>query len=405
MFDREVEISEAQRLILDIGTSIKSEVLPISKALGRICAIDIKTTIPSPPFDRSPFDGYAFLGEDTEGATKENPVTLKINQEIPAGFNPTAEISSGLAAKILTGAPIPNGANAVIKFEDTKFTTEEVTIFESVKPGTNIVRAGEDVPSGTPLLEAGSEITPALIGLLAAQGLEEITVFKKPVISVVNTGTELIAPGNPLPEGKIYNSSMYTLHGFISEMGADFIDGGIVPDDVDAINERILEQQALSDMLITTGGASVGDYDCAVRAAEKAGGEILFWKVKMKPGGSLLAYKLNDKLVLSLSGNPGAAILGLLRIGLPYIRKLCGRSDTLPEECMVHLKNEMKKKSPRTRILRGYLQIEDGKAFFVENEGQGGGDISSLINFNLLGEVPEGSGPLPAGSLIKAYIV
>lgn len=402
---KQVDISEAQKLLLSVSVEPKTEILPIAETLGRISAKEIKTTIPSPPFDRSPFDGYAFMGADTSTASKENPITLKINQEIPAGYRPTADITAGFAAKILTGAPIPVGADAVIRYEDTEFTADEVKIFEKISPNTNIVRAGEDVPCGTRLINAGSEITPALIGLLAAQGLDKIEVYKKPVISVINTGTELVVPGNELPEGKIYNSSMYTLQGFLSNMGADFVDGGIVTDDVDLINTRISEQLEISDMLITTGGASVGDYDCAVRAAEKAGGEILFWKVKMKPGGSILAYKLKGKLILSLSGNPGAAILGLLRIGLPYIRQLCGKADIYPEECMVHLKDEIKKKNPRTRVLRGYLQIEGGKALFVENNGQGGGDLSSLINCNLLGEIPEGTPPLPAGSLIKAYIV
>ena len=402
---KEVEILEAQKLILDIDVDLKQEILPIANVLGRVCALDVKTSIPSPPFDRSPFDGYAFQGADTDSVTENNPITLKINQEIPAGYTPSSGITSGYAAKILTGAPIPDGADAVIKFEDTEYTEGEVKIFSSVSSGSNVVRAGEDVPCGTKIIADGMIIPPAIVGLLAAQGLDKLAVYRKPVISVINTGTELIAPGNPLEFGKIYNSSMYTLQGFISNMGANYTDGGIVPDDVDAINARIEEQLDVADMIITTGGASVGDYDYAVRAAQKAGGDILFWKIKMKPGGSILAYKLKNKLILSLSGNPGAAILGLLRIGLPHIRKLCGRSDVFPEECQVHLKNEMKKNNPRTRVLRGYLLIEEGKAWFVENSGQGGGDISSLINCDLLAEIPEGSPPLPAGSLVKAYII
>jgi molybdopterin molybdotransferase len=243
------------------------------------------------------------------------------------------------------------------------------------------------------------------MGLLAAQGLKYVELYKKPVISIINTGTELAELGRPLPPGMIYNSSMFTLHGFLEKMGADFRDGGIVGDDEKAIAARVKEELSVSDMVITTGGASVGDYDCAVAAANYADADILFWKVRMRPGGSLLAYMLGGKLILALSGNPGAAVLGLMLLGLPCIKKRRGLSNVLPEECIVRLANDLRKGSPKMRIMRGYLKIKDGEAFFIENAGQGGGDISSLIGCDLLAEIPEGSPPLPAGTRIKAYMV
>jgi molybdopterin molybdotransferase len=291
----------------------------------------------------------------------------------------------------------------VVKFEDTDFTAETVTIGAPAYSGSNIVRAGEDIPIGTELAPKGTVILPALMGLLASQGLRTVLVYRRPVIAVLNTGTELAELGAPLLPGMIYNSSMYTQQGYIEAMGADFHDAGVVTDDEDEIAARISAALKTADMVITTGGASVGDYDCALRAAERAGGEILFWKVRMRPGGSLLAYRLDGKLVLSLSGNPGAAALGLLRLGLPYIRKLCGRSDVLHETCLVHLQNATKKETPRLRVLRGYLELRDGEAWFVENAGQGGGDISSLQRCDLLAEIPEGSPPLPKGALVTAY--
>ncbi|MDR1797465.1 MAG: molybdopterin molybdotransferase MoeA [Clostridiales Family XIII bacterium] len=400
---KDVEVEEAVRILLELSVQLGKETLPIGDTLGRVFSDDVVAGIPFPPFDRSPFDGYAFRAADTAGATPGSPVTLLINQEIPAGETPKADIRPGFAAKILTGAAIPAGADAVVKFEDTVFTDDAVTLSAPSTPGSNIVRAGEDVAAGAVLAARGSVVTPATMGLMAAQGMREVPVYRRPLITVVNTGTELAELGRPLPPGMIYNSSLFTLQGFCAGLGADFREGGVVADDDVLIAEHVREELHTADMVITTGGASVGDYDFALRAAEQAGGEILFWKMKMKPGGSILAYTLGGKLVLALSGNPGAAVLGLLRVGLPYVRKLSGRTDVMPEECHVYLKKAQKKENPRLRVVRGYLEVEGGKAWFVENEGQGGGDISSFVRCDLLCEIPEGTPPLPAGALVKAY--
>jgi len=402
---KEIEVAEALRLLLDVPVKLHKETVPIEESFGRVAAESVVAGIPFPPFDRSPFDGYALRGEDTAAASQKTPVTLYVGQEIPAGYTPKEAVTCGRAAKILTGAPIPSGADAVVKFEDTEFTENTVTFFAPVKAGKNIVRMGEDIPAGTEVLPKGAEIGPAIMGLLAAQGLKSVTVYRKPLVTVINTGNELAELGRPLPPGMIYNSSMFTLHGFFSGMGADFRDGGVVDDDESAIAKRVHEELASSDIVVTTGGASVGDYDCAMAAAEHAGADVLFWKVRMRPGGSLLAYVLDGKLVLALSGNPGAAVLGLLLLGLPCIKKRRGLSDVLPEECIVRLASDIEKSSPRMRILRGFLKIEDGEATFVENTGQGGGDISSLVHCDLLVEIPEGSPPLKAGSKVKAYRV
>ena len=402
---KDVEVSEALNLLLSVPVKLDIEPVPISEAMGRVAAETVTAEIPFPPFDRSPFDGYAFRGEDTAAASKASPVTLSVRQEIPAGYTPKEAVSAGFAAKILTGAPIPSGADAVVKFEDTEFTDDAVTLFAPVSPGKNIVLAGEDIPAGTVILPEGAPVGPADMGLLAAQGMKSVNVFKRPVVSVINTGNELAELGRPLPPGMIYNSSMFTLQGFLLRMGAEFRDGGIVDDDERIIAARVRAELAVSDMVITTGGASVGDYDYAVDAAELAGADILFWKIRMRPGGSLLAYTLGGKLVLALSGNPGAAVLGLLLLGSPCIKKRRGLSDVGPEECTVRLANAIKKGSPRKRIIRGSLKIEDGEALFVENAGQGGGDISSLVSCDLLAEIPEGSPPLPAGAPVKAYKV
>ncbi|MDR3278817.1 MAG: molybdopterin molybdotransferase MoeA, partial [Oscillospiraceae bacterium] len=254
-----------------------------------------------------------------------------------------------------------------------------------------------------PLAGIGSVITPPVLGLCASVGRTEVRVYKKPRAAVLNTGTELCEPGQPLPPAKIYNSSVFTLTGYLAQFGVDGVIAGGVRDDAAEIAARMDAALKQHDLVITTGGASVGDYDCAVRAAELLGAEILYWKTKLKPGGAIVASVRDGKLILALSGNPGAAVIALLHIALPYIKKLCGRADCLPEAMDVFLKEPFNKTSQRARILRGKLEIVDGRAFFAERGEQGGGAISSLTDCDLLGELPAGSPALPAGTMSKAY--
>jgi molybdopterin molybdotransferase len=313
------------------------------------------------------------------------------------------EITRGTAAKILTGAPMPKGADATIKYENTSFTASEVRLFAPVLPDSDVIRAGDDIKPGALLAPRGARIDAPLLGVMASQGIVSVRVVKKPVVTVINTGSELVEAGQPLPPGMIYNSNVHTLSGYLREMGAAPVNGGVVRDEPEEIAGRIRAALASSDIVITTGGASVGDYDWAVRASQLLGATILFWKIDMKPGGALMAAVMDGKLILGLSGNPGAAVLGLLRIALPYIRKRCGFSVLTMPVVRVALKEPLMKASPKLRLLRGRLEIQEGAAYFVENEGQGNGAVSSLVDCDLLGEIEAGSPPLPAGTLIKAY--
>jgi molybdopterin molybdotransferase len=398
-----IDAEKASDILLSLPVPARTETVPLSCALGRVLAEDRYAAVPIPPFDRSPYDGFAFRGQDTAGATEQEPAELDISEEIPAGKLPRYEITRGKAAKILTGAPIPKGANATIKYEMTRFTQDKVWISSPVRQDTDIVKAGEDISQGSLIAGRGTVLTAPLMGLIATQGEKDVTVYKKPRIVIINTGTELTETGEPLRPGSIYNSSCYALSGYLREAGAEPVDGGIVDDDPDEIADRILDALNGADMVVTTGGASVGDYDYAPAASQRLGARILFRKVAMKPGGSIVASEKDGKLILGLSGNPGAAALGLFRISMPYIRKLCGRAELKPEPVDVILKHPVNKKSEVLRLLRGRLEIRDGQAFFAENPGQGSGTVSSLVSCDLIGEVPAGSPPLPAGVKIRAY--
>lgn len=395
----------AVELLLEQEAKKHTETLRLWELEGHILAEDIRAAVSVPPFDRSPYDGYALMAADTAGASRENPAVLKITEEIAAGHAPTIPLTPGYAAKILTGAPIPEGCDVTIKYEETEFTDTEVRVFAPQKAGSNVVRAGEDINAGEVILTAGTFVSAAALGMLAGQGISEATVYKKPRIAVISTGSELAEAGEPLKPAQIYNSNVYTLSAYLRAMGAEPVNGGIVPDDPDAISTRISEALETSDMIITTGGASVGDYDWAYRVNKMMGAEILFWKTDFKPGGAMCAAVLNGKLILSLSGNPGAAVIGLLRVGMPYVRKLCGHREVMHERLNVIMKDSFGKKSPKLRLVRGRLEIKDGVAYFVHNDGQGNGVVSSLMGCDLLAEIPAGTGRVQEGQMLSAIRV
>ena len=400
-----ISVNEALDILADLPVAPAVETVPLFQAQGRVLAEDFRAVQNVPPFDRSPYDGYALRGEDTAAATADKPVVLRITEELPAGKAPEREVTPGTAAKILTGAPVPPGANAIVKFEVTEFTSGEVKIFEPVKPDTDIVYAGEDVKAGQLLAEKGSLLSPAIAGAMAGQGLAEVKVFRRPRAMVLCTGSELLEPGQAPEPAKIYNSNAYTISAYLGAMGVDCVSGGSMPDEPERIAQRISGALSEYDLVVTTGGASVGDYDYAVRSAELTGANVLFWKLAMKPGGSVVAAEKDGKLILSLSGNPGAAVITLLRVASAYVKRLCGRKDTGLEAMELVMKEPFKKKSPQQRLIRGQLSVENGVAYFVPRDGQGNGVISSLIGCDVLAEVPAGSPPIQAGECVRAYKV
>lgn len=398
-----IPIDRAQAILADAVTPVGTERVSVLHAAGRILARDTIALRSVPPFDRSPYDGYALRGEDTAGASRENPAILRVTQEIPAGCAPQSALREGECAKILTGAPVPEGANAVIKYEVTEFTDTEIKVFSPVSPNTDIVPEGEDIMQGDTVALRGDVITPALAGVFAGQGIAEVEVYKRPCAALLCTGSELLQPGEAAQEYKIYNSNSACVGAYLSRLGLEVYDAGIVPDETQAIAQRICALLPDNDVIVTTGGACLGDYDYAATAFDAIGAEILFHKVDIKPGSALLAAVKDGKLILSLSGNPGAALVGLCAVAAPALRKLCAQRETDNKSCRLVLKERFKKSSPRRRFVRGYLDIENGTAYFVPNEGQGNGVLSSFVRCDMLAEIPEGSPPLGAGEMINAF--
>lgn len=402
MMNKPILADEAAELLLTISNFLKEESIPLTDTLNRVLSCDIYASFPMPPFNKSPYDGYALRSEDVADASVSHPVELSITEEIQAGCAPQIEVTKGKVAKIATGAPIPEGADCTVKYEAVESDGEKVRITEPINKMENVILQGEESKQGEPLFSKGTLVTPPIQGMLAAQGFAVCQVYAKPQASLICTGSELLEPGEPIQKAKIYNSNRYSIGSYLQAFGLNCHYEGTVADELEAIADKLEEALEKSDMVITTGGASVGDYDWAVAAAQKIGANILFRKVQMKPGSSILAAEKDGKLILSLSGNPGAAVMSMIKIGLPFIRRLCGRSDLYPKTIEVTLKYPVMKKSPVLRLLCGTLEIEDDSVLFAARNVQGNGAISSFYNCNLIGEIPAGSGVVLAGTKIKA---
>lgn len=395
----------ARAALLRHAAPVGTECVPLDDAAGRILAEALIAADNVPPFDRSPYDGYAFRACDIAGAGEGSPVTLRITEEIPAGAVPTLPVGPGQCAKILTGAPIPDGADTVLNYEQTRFTDSEVTFFAPVAPGSNIVRAGEDVRAGTVLIAPGTVIDAGAAGTLAAQGVTRPRVYRTVRVAVLSTGSELVDAAAAPGPGQIRNSNAHTLANALRHIGAEPVCLGIAPDSVEGI-AALLEQGLQScDAVVCTGGVSVGDYDLTPAAMERIGAEMLFRGVELKPGMACAYALRGGKLLCGLSGNPASSLTNFYMVALPALRALCGYAEPIPPEVRLTLAEGYPHPSRGTRILRGALDLRSGKVCLRLTGDQRNAVISSAIGCNALAIVPAGSGPLDAGTELKGFLL
>ncbi len=384
---------------------VGTERLPLAACAGRVLAQDLVAASDVPPFDRSPLDGYVLRAEDSCGASRETPVTLRILEEIPASCVPRHALTAGAASKILTGAPIPEGGDAVVPFERTAFTAETVTLFAPLRSGENIVRTGEDIRRGTLLAPCGQRIDAGVMGSLAGQNVVEPLVYRRPRVGILSTGSELVELGHDLAPGKIRDTNRYSMAAAVSQLGAEPVLYRSAADRVEDIAramERALEE---CDALITTGGVSVGDYDLTPAAMEAVGAEILFRGVDMKPGMACAYGLRGGKLLCGLSGNPASSVTNFFAVALPAFRRLCGLRDYETHEFPVTLAERFGKRSPSNRLLRGFADLSDGTLRLRLSAGQGNVMISGLIGCDLAAMIPAGSGPVEAGAVLQGFFL
>ena len=398
-----IALEEALEILNKNTKALKSEVVSIKDSLKRVLYGDVKSKINNPPFNKSVFDGYAFKSEDSKGTSKENPIELKIVDEIFAGMWPEIEIKHGEAIRIMTGAPIPVGADCVLKQEETERHGDLVKIFKEMKSYENISFMGEDIKIGETLIKKGKRLDYADLGIMASSGISEVLVYKKPRVSIISTGDEVCDINSTLKPGKIYDSNLYSLSARIEELGYHVLSMEHVGDNILKIGEAIEKAFEKSDIVFTTGGASVGEKDLMQKVSESIGFEKLFWKIKIKPGSAVVCSKKEEKILISLSGNPNAALTTFELLGKSVLKKLEG------EEENINIKREkgvlmdsFNKKSLQRRFLRGnVIYDEKGAKVYITQIKSGNGILSSLLNANCLIEIEKGNEGLNRGEVVS----
>lgn len=396
---------DAIRILTENVGTAGTEVVGIDSTYGRVLAEDIRADEDVPSFDRSPYDGYAFRAEDTVRACEENPVTLKVIDNIRAGEVSEKRVIKGTAIRLMTGAPLPEGADAICKYEETDFTDTNVKIYKEYRPDDNIIRAGEDMKKGTLIARTGSVIDAGLLGTMASFGMTGIRVFMKPIAGIISTGDELVDASAVPGPGKIRNSNRYTMAAALESIGFDTTYLGHAGDSVENIKALIDKGYNECDIIISTGGVSVGDYDLVPDAMEASGYRIMVNGVGMKPGMAC-AYGLKDgKVMLALSGNPASSLTNLQCICYPALRKLAGYRDYDHKLIKMKLGNECKKAGKGTRFLRGRLTITDGEANLDFPDEQGNVVISSAIFCNAYGILTDMKAPVACGTKVDAFLV
>lgn len=400
-----ISLEEAQKILFDKVYPVSEEYVLIEDSLGRILSQDLIASEDVPSFNKSPLDGYALMANDTTQAAKGKPAVFKVIEELPAGHIADKKIEKGCAFAINTGSPIPDGADAVVKFEDVERYGDLISVFTVFKSGDNIIFAGDDVKTGEKVAQKGIKITPPLIGLLASLGIYKIKVYRKPIVAIISTGDELIDMGEKVGPGKIRNSNSYCLSAICREVGAEKVVYGNVRDNVDDISDKLSSALKVADLVLTTGGASVGNYDLVQEAFKKVGGRLLYWRLNIKPGAPNGAAIIGEKLLISLSGNPASALTVFQMIIIPALKKLAGQKNYNIECINGVLYNGYKKPSPNRRLLRGMLKIFNGKVFIDLMGVQSNACLSSMVGCNLMVDVPAGSGPLKSGDTVKAFLI
>jgi molybdopterin molybdotransferase len=366
-----IAVDEAIGRILGAGTAVEqTEVTDLGNTLGRVLAEDVISTINVPGYDNSAMDGYAVRSVECT----EPGVSLTVSQRIPAG-QIGIKLEAGTAARIFTGAPVPEGADAVVMQEQCQQQGDVVTVNTAVKAGDNVRRAGEDIEKGSVILKAGTRIRPQEQGLMASIGQARVTVKRRLKVAIFFTGDELVEPGNELARGQIYNSNRYTLNGLLQSAGCEVTDFGIVPDTLDATLDVLKRAAADADLVLTSGGVSVGEEDY-VRIALEQLGELSMWRINMKPGKPVAFGKVDNALFMGLPGNPVSVFVTFIIFARPLIVKMQGAEKYLSNQLSIRSGFEWKGMK-RQEYLRVRVRQDESGACAEIYPHQGSGVLSS----------------------------
>jgi molybdopterin molybdotransferase len=399
-----ITVDEALDKILSNIYPLGVEKVSSLDALGRVIAEDIYANRDIPPLDNSAMDGYAIRFEDVQKASSNNPIRLEVIEDLPAGFISKKKVEGGKAIRIMTGAPIPKGADAVIPVEVTKKEDGNVLILKAAAMGENIRKSGEDVKKGDRVISRGDTIRPAEVGMLASVGRSFVSVYQRPLVAILCTGDELVDVDGELDEVKIISSNSYTLAAQVKDCGAIPIQLGIAKDRKEEIEER-LRQGTRADVLISSAGVSVGDYDFIKDVMKNLGMEMIFWKVAMRPGQPLAFGTIVGKPVFGLPGNPVSSMISFEQFVRPSLLKMMGHRQLFRPVIEAILKEEIKKIVGRRYFIRGSVSFEKGEYFVTTTGEQGSGILRSMVKANGLIVIPEDQEIVRAGEKVKVQLL
>ena len=380
-----------ETLLSSAEAIVETEMVPVTKALGRVLAKDQLSTVNVPPADNSAMDGFAFSSADSAA---NQQTTLPISQRIPAGIAPQP-LQPGTAARIFTGAEVPTGADTVVMQENCEWSNDEVTVLLAPKAGDNVRPQGQDIQSGSIIMSRGHRIKPQDMGLLASVGIAEVPVYRKLKVAILSTGDELVEPGTELQPGQIYNSNRYTLTGQMDALGFETIDLGIVSDNFDATEQALRKAANEADCIVTSGGVSVGEEDHVKGCVEKLG-SIDLWKLAIKPGKPLAFGNVLGTPFLGLPGNPAAVFVTCAIVARPYLLKTQGANDILSTPIQVTANFDRPNPAKRQEYLRAKLVLSESGDASVELAGNQSSGVLSTAS------VGNGFAIHPLGGTIQA---
>jgi molybdenum cofactor synthesis domain-containing protein len=371
--------------------ALGEEEVVLFEAYNRVLSEDVVSTLDIPPFNRSIVDGYAVKAEDTFEADENKPATLRVSGVVSVGEQPQVKVGKGEAAEIVTGAPIPEGADAVVMVEDTEREDDESRVFSPVTPNENIMKRGSDIKKGEVVLKKGQALGSSEIGVLAALGLTKIKVSRIPIVAVLSTGGEVTEPGKPLPQGKIYDINAYSISTAVVESGAKPVYFGVVPDDKAALSKALKTALASSDMVITSGGVSVGTRDYTPQIVDSLGKPgIVVYGIAVKPGKPTVVGFVGDKTLFSLPGHPTSALLIFYLLARPLIQQLAGRPVTAMKTVRAVAGSRMfSAKGRRTFVMVKLMFDKSCRLIAGPVETGASGAITTLAKADGFVEIPE----------------
>lgn len=395
-------IEDALQIILDRTPLLGEAVIALPEALGRVLRQDAVSDLDLPPFDRSRMDGYALRAADTSGASETNPARLREIGEAAAGYSFDGVVESGQAVRIMTGAPVPPGTDAVQQIEVINVIGDGwIEVQKAVQPGQFITPRGIEARAGDVMVKAGERITPAVAAVLASFGHAQLTVSRRPRLVLLSTGTELVEVAEKPGPSQIRNSNTYSLAGYAEAAGAEVVSAGIVRDDFDATRDAIADGLNKADVVMLSGGVSMGDYDLVKPALLELGAEIFVEKVAMHPGKPTVFAKLGDKIIFGLPGNPVSVAVSFHLFARPALMKMQGASEIHLQRFQAHATRQVKGAPPRRSHQPGRLTIKAGRADVEPLKWSGSSDLVAFMKADCLIVVPGDRASVAEGELVE----